>query len=509
MQNFAEKWPRSSKRITGLFCVVIAIAAAAETGCDANGVIASDGAREGGAGEGGAGDGGAVDGAGLVDADARPADDATIGIPDDAGATVLDAMVGACPSGGEDPASGPLRIFPGAQGFGIDGTAGRGGRIIHVTNLDDSGDGSLRAAVTASGPRTIVFDVSGAIRLRSPLRISEPHCTIAGQSAPGDGIMLRDYGVAIRTHNILLQHFAIRPGDEGGGPYDTLDGLQITGSSSYNIVADHLSISWGIDENADTWTDVHDVTFSNCIISEGLRDSLHSEGSRSMGYLAGRRNQHIALVNNLLAHNASRNPIIYGETRIAVVGNVFYNAGRTSFTSIGDGWGDGPPLVSVAGNVYLNGPNTTATAAIKVESSCPSGTRVYSASNFYDGGSVVTGRTEYVVSTPPVSLDGFDVRSDREAILSHVLERVGARPTQRDAVDRRLADPVTGEVATGTGRWVDCVSGCANDAGGWPGYRTTSRVFDPGPDPLGDDDGDGYTNVEEILAGMARELEGC
>jgi hypothetical protein len=401
--------------------------------------------------------------------------------------------------------SGPVKVFPGAEGFGSDSPAGRGGKIIHVTNLNDSGSGSLREAVAASGARIVVFDVSGVIYLNSMLTISNPFITIAGQTAPGDGIMLRDYGVSIRTHDVLIQHLAIRPGDEGAGPYDTLDGMQIL-SPAYNVVIDHVSISWAIDENADTWTDVHDVTFSNNIISEGLRASLHSDGNHSKGYLAGRRNKNIAFIGNLLAHNDTRNPMIYGKTELLMANNVFYNAGAYSFSSIGDGWLDGPPQVSAVGNVYIKGPNTTAAAAIKLESSCPAGTRLYSSDNYFNSGSVVTGATQYLVSTPPVPISGISIVLGENNVLQKVLKNSGARPVARDAADNRIANPLTGEVVTKKGRWADCVTGCTNDAGGWPTYRVAAKVFDAGLNPSGDDNGNGYTNIEEILYQMSASI---
>jgi hypothetical protein len=403
--------------------------------------------------------------------------------------------------------SGPVKVFPGAEGYGTNAKGGRGGKIIRVTNLNDSGSGSLRAAIEASGPRIVVFEVAGAIHLKSMLKIRNPYVTVAGQTAPGQGIMLRDSGVSISTNDVLIQHLAIRPGDEGPGPFDTLDGVQIL-KPSYNVVIDHCSVSWAIDENADTWTDVRDVTFSNCIISEGLRESLHSDGKHSKGYLAGRRNKNIAFIGNLQAHNDTRNPMVYGNTTILLVNNVFYNAGAYSFSSIGDGWGDGPPTAVIVGNVYRSGPNTTASAAIKIESNAPSGTKVYEASNFFPGGKIRSGQTGYYVSSSPMSMSGITVKTSESEILKRVLNNAGARPAKRDAVDNRIANPSTGEVVTGKGNWVDSVNGSGKRAsGGWPSYPLTYRNFDAGSNPNGDDNGNGYTNIEEILYQMALQVE--
>ncbi|MEZ4599311.1 MAG: Ig-like domain-containing protein [Syntrophotaleaceae bacterium] len=400
--------------------------------------------------------------------------------------------------------SGPVKIFPGAQGFGTDSKAGRGGKIIKVTNLNDSGSGSLRAALEASGPRIVVFEVGGTIHLNSNLRIRNPYCTVAGQTAPGQGIMIRGYGLSITTNDVLVQHLAIRVGDEVAT--SPPDGVQIL-KPSYNVVIDHCSISWGVDENADTWTDVRDVTFSNNIISECLRYSVHTDGKHSKGYLAGRRNKNIAFIGNLQAHNETRNPMVYGRTEILIVNNVFYNAGAYSFCSIGDGWGDGPPKATVVGNVFRKGPGTTAPAAIKIESSSPSGTAVHETANYYDGGKVQSGSTGYFTSAPPVSLSGIKYLTKENDILNSVLTNAGARPAKRDAVDNRIANPSTGEVVNKKGSWVDSVDGNGTRApGGWPNYPDAYRAFDEGTNPNGDDNGNGYTNIEEKLYQMAVQV---
>lgn len=402
---------------------------------------------------------------------------------------------------------GRLLIFPGAEGFGITSRAGRGGDILHVTNLNDAGSGSLRAAIEADGPRIIVFDVGGVIHLASPLRIDSPYCTIAGQTAPAQGILIRDFGMKIRTHDVLVQHLAIRPGDEGPGPYGTLDGLNMNGSGTYNVVIDHCSISWGIDENLDTWKDVHNITISNCIISECLRDSRLGHPN-SKGYLAGRRNKNIAFLGNLMAHNEKRNLMIYGGTSVLIVNNVFYNAGAGSFAYIGDGWNDGPPTGVFVGNVFMAGPGTTADIAIMIGPS-PDGTQVYEAFNYFDAGSIRGGRENYFVPLSPISLAGITCKIRKNEVLNSVLAHAGARPGNRDAVDERIANPVSGEVVSGKGAWVDSVNGKDRRApGGWPHYPRDYRYFEEGPNPHGDDNGNGYTNIEEILFQMALQVEG-
>src|SRR3954447_19979756 len=182
-------------------------------------------------------------------------------------------------------------VFPGAQGFGIDTSAGRGGKIIRVTNLNGDGPGSLRAAVDTKGPRIIVFEVGGVIDLnRKPIVIAEPFVTIAGQTAPSPGITIIRAGIDIETHDILMQHIRVRMGDAGQPKKSGWEPEVTTkGPQCYNIVVDHCSMSWAVDENLSASGPRYNgpegttrrVTFSNNIIAEALKDSSHSKGPHS------------------------------------------------------------------------------------------------------------------------------------------------------------------------------------------------------------------------------------
>jgi hypothetical protein len=410
--------------------------------------------------------------------------------------------------------SGAVKVFPGAVGFGTETVAGRGGKIIKVTNLNDSGSGSLRAAIETSGARTIVFEVGGAINLNSDLRISNGYCTVAGQTAPFPGIMLKGYGMRISTSHVLLQHLAIRVGDDGrtaNGSWDNADALQITGSGSSNIVVDHCSLSWAIDENASIWaSNAHDITFSNNIIAEGLMDSVHTEQPHSKGLLIGGASnnpKHVAIIGNLLAHNLDRNPQLKGGTTTVVANNLIFNYGGLPYTGYGANmtrnYVSERILASFVGNVYIDGQDTpSGSYAIASNSTLTSDSKIYAYDNVNHSRPsymLNSSAKSYEVSSPPVSISDFLPLSSNKVIDS-VLSYTGARPAERDDADARIVN----EVVTGNGVRKNHSSGL------WPSYPQASRDFDQfiPASPNGDDDGDGYTNIEEVLYAMALQVEG-
>ena len=155
--------------------------------------------------------------------------------------------------------------FPSAEGYGRFARGGRGGRVIEVNNLNDNGPGSLRAAIEAEGPRTVVFNVSGLITLESRLIIRNPYLTIAGQTAPGKGICIRKYNMGmLGAHDVIVRYVRVRPGNISG---QTLDGMGM--ASSDNCIIDHCSISWTIDE-AFSSRGAKNITLQRTLISEAL-----------------------------------------------------------------------------------------------------------------------------------------------------------------------------------------------------------------------------------------------
>lgn len=394
--------------------------------------------------------------------------------------------------------SASIPVFPGAQGFGTDTPAGRGGKIIKVRNLKDSGPDSLRAAIETAGPRIIVFEVGGTIKLTKKLTIAEPYVTISGQTAPPPGISLRGAGISVKTHDVLIQHLRIRVGDEkNGSSHHNRDGIGIIGAPAFNVVLDHLSVSWAIDENVSTWYAPHNATISNSIISEGLHHSLHPEGSHSKGILIGDGSKNISLVRNLLSHNYDRNPRLKGNVSVVVMNNVVYN-GKNQMVI---GSESGPSSVTAVGNVFLGGPNSPEQIKpINVAPSCPPGTHIYLEDN-YAPSPVFFFQTPFDprVSTPPLWHPSL-VASDHSVAKSWVSAHAGARPKDQDEVDQR----VVREVLTGKGKIIDS----QQEVGGWPDLPETFRPLDIPARPHDDPDGNGYTNIEELLQRLAKEVEG-
>jgi pectate lyase len=254
-----------------------------------------------------------------------------------------------------------LPVFPGAEGFGTRTIAGRGGKVIEVTSLADNGPGTLRAAVNEYYPRIIIFCVSGIIELNSELQILHPFVTLAGQTAPGGGICIKGAGIAIMTHDVLIQHIRVRPGNKGPVNADINDAISIMGKyggqndDAYSIVIDHVSASWGEDETLSTWYGAHDITISWCIISEALNRSRHRKRTHSAGLLIGDSSYHVSIHHNLLAHNDFRNPLIAQGGTHDIVNNVIYNWGVLP-AEICDY--DSNTFLNFIGNYFIAGPST-------------------------------------------------------------------------------------------------------------------------------------------------------
>jgi pectate lyase len=414
-----------------------------------------------------------------------------------------------------------LPAFPGAQGFGATTPGGRGGQTILVTNLQDAGPGSLREACSARGPRMVVFRVGGIIDLRSPLRITEPYVTLAGQSAPGGGICLRGYNLEILTHDVVVRFLRSRP---GAGSGQAVDAISI-GSGSRNVILDHCSASWSVDEALSPSGAIQDITVQWCLISEALNRSVHPKGPHGYGSLV-RAAGGVSLHHNLWAHNDSRNPRLgdnYGRPpypTFDVRNNVMYDYGAVCSGMTGNILN-----VNYIANYIKPGPSSQRRPPIVFTNQADA--------KYFVAGNVVAGQAEWSAdNTQLFDRTTFEGRrlvtivpepfavpevatSPAEAALELVLSRVGAVLPVRDEVDAR----VVGEVRAGTGRIIDS----PQQVGGWPVYRSgrppADRDGDGMPDAwekahglnprdpsdaVQDRDGDGYTNLEEYLNELAR-----
>ncbi len=429
-----------------------------------------------------------------------------------------------------------LPVIPGAAGFGITTPAGRGGTVYKVTNLDPSGPGSLKNCVDQPEPRVCVFEVSGTIKLTSDLKINNPYITIAGQTAPSPGIMIRGAAIHVRTNDVLIQHLRVRAGDDPEGPdYGNRDSLIIGNMSGNptNIVIDHSSFSWAIDENVSVWYTTGDITIWRSIISEGLHNSWHPQNApspHSMGPILGPFDASVSIVGSLIAHNRARNPLSR-VANLAFVNNVVYNwlyratdlQGENGLVTKND----------IVGNVYMKGPDYSTGSPIYMEGGASAtamtpGSKVYVEDNhspdwtYNDAWDLVTNNAgpSFKATVRQAWPNGLIAKPTANGeVLNWVLANAGARPVDRDSVDVKVIAHVRNKIG-GSGDFGQLIDSVSSDsgrpgfsdpeknAGGWPELAQNTRALTLPADPNGDDDGDGYTNLEEWLHAFAAQVEG-
>ncbi|MCA9556533.1 MAG: pectate lyase precursor, partial [Myxococcales bacterium] len=282
--------------------------------------------------------------------------------------------------------------FPGARGFGAGATGGRGGQVIKVTTLDATGPGSLQEALNQTGARIIVFDVSGVIE--GDITIENGDVTIAGQTAPGGGITIagRLFGrYDTSVGNIIVRHLRVRP-TYGGGPGEQFDGAQL--SRNRNVILDHLSVSWGVDETIDLY-EANDVTVQFTTIEEGATMG-HPEGEHNYGLINGPDGHRLTLQHNLFIHQKNRNPAV-ANGPAEIVNNVAYNV-RHGFVHHNPA--SGP--FNIVGNAYLRGPDDDLFPFyFDDENNFTAGDlSYYLADNYIDDPGVFTGTVDNPWSTP-------------------------------------------------------------------------------------------------------------
>jgi pectate lyase len=419
--------------------------------------------------------------------------------------------------------------FPGAEGFGRFTSGGRGGSVFEVTNLNDHGPGSLRAAIKARGPRTVVFRVSGTIVLQSELRIENGDLTIAGQTAPGSGICIRDYPINIFADNIIIRYIRVRLGD--------VHKLAEDAASAFfqkDIIIDHCSFSWGTDEVL-TIRDNENSTVQWCLISESLSHSYHPKGDHGYGGIWG--GMGASFHHNLLAHHTSRTPRFNGsryhkqpeKELVDYRNNVIYNWGFNS------AYGGEAGQQNVLANYYKYGPGTKPKDRI-IEPWDSKG-KWFVNDNFVYGFPEITadnwaggvqgkfrdsGRVDAPHPSAPVTTQ------TAEEAYKLVLANVGAVLPKRDSVDSRIIQEVKSGTATyggirGAGSGI---IDSQTQVGGWPVLRSAPAPPDSDHDGMpdeweienglnpadpvdrnGDRNGDGYTNLENYLNELASGIE--
>jgi hypothetical protein len=468
-------------------------------------------------------------------------------------AAVLGCLV--CAQGAAD--TQPQLAFPSAEGFGRFTQGGRGGKIYKVTNLNDAGPGSLREAVDAAGPRIVVFDVDGTLRLKSALHITNDFITIAGQSAPGGGITLRDYPLHISANEVVVRYIRARMGDE-----KKLETDAVSIGQGRNIVIDHCSVSWSNDETLSVTQRVEpglkhltDVTVQWSIIAESLNDAGHEKGQHGYGSLIqGSYGARYSFHHNLWAHHEARMPRIgnYASIKVDPEGiiadfrnNVFYNWGPGATTDFYNwkpglergynmdpfyGRPDNPSRFAAGAdlnsnaathsnfvnNWYQQGSATGGPVALYIRNA--SG-KTHFSGNYMDG-KLVKDQYSLVVTSqnPPVFTAeqpfAFGPVKTESAPEAHkrVLASAGASK-ERDAVDKRVVESVrngTGKLINSqkeVGGWPDIRSGVAApdaDGDGMPDAWEKSHQLNPNdPSDASVVAKDGYTHIEAYLNSLA------
>lgn len=452
--------------------------------------------------------------------------------------------------------------FPGAEGGGMYSFGGRGGKVITVTNLNDRGPGSFREACETGGARIVVFNVSGIIRIKTPIIVRAPYITIAGQTAPGDGVCIAGESFWVNTHDVVVRHMRFRRGETNVGRRDDSFG----GNPVGNIMIDHCSCSWGLDENISFYRHMFspgtgykdlklptvNVTIQNTISAQALDTYNHAFGSTLGG-------ENCSFMRNLWASNAGRNPSIGWNGVFNFVNNVIYNWVHRSV----DG-GDYTALYNIVNNCYKPGPLTPKDSPVGHRFVKPEAGRsklgyyvfgrVYCNGNVMEGNDTVTkdnwaggvqvqeqpntdGYTASMKWNEPFPMPEFPIMSAKEA-YSFVLDNVGATFPKRDIVDKRVID----EVKTGKPYYVEGLDpesfyqfehrrlpkdsykkGVITDikqVGGYPEYKGKPYIDsdndgmpdawekanglnpkDPS-DAIKDCTGDGYTNIEKYINGI-------
>jgi hypothetical protein len=446
---------------------------------------------------------------------------------------------------------------PHYQGYGVNTPGGRGGTVCKVTSTSDTAwppvPGTFRYCVESSGPRFVIFETSGTISLTNgEVVVKNPYITIAGQTAPSPGIVIRGQALIVDTHDVVIQHVRVRVGAVAWEPH----GLWIRDRAD-NVVVDHVSISWAI------WTSLGIVpselggyrggtSILDSIVSESLAcsgvnraapcnpASYPGSGYSNSRAMLIRESGGVSLLRNIFAHNNDRQPETGGPTETILVNNLIYNPSLTPLSAVlfSDPYRQGPTQSVVQGNLLIAGPTTPGNngyvapeyreegelTMVRVDESLHPQSSIYLDGNYYDrhcGGTACLASPaaqwrlvkdkvggSIHASTPPLALDNLPLSSALPAsqVESYLTANAGARPLDRDAVDARIAY----EIATRTGSVPNTPAekaGAGTGSDGFPILAVNARALSVPADPHGVIDSVGRTRIEAWLETFARELE--
>jgi pectate lyase len=428
-----------------------------------------------------------------------------------------------------------LLAFPGAEGYGRFAKGGRGGDVYHVTNLNDSGPGSLRDGIeSAKGPRTIVFEVSGTIELKSRVRIMNKGLTIAGQTAPGDGITIKDHNVSFsKASDIIVRYIRVRLGDKNKPRPSGPDAVSV--DDCVNVIFDHVSISWGIDGNQDTGN-CKNYTFQWSILSEGLHNSTHHKGPHGMCGSFRKTESNMTIHHSIFSSSRDRHPSLSGNQDepnwiVDFRNNLIYNWSSGGTANVGDA------QLNLINNIFRPGPETGTTLPIAMKCHTAYAAHGYMSGNVFDERPELTANNydavdmkrwaekyRYLGSLEHWKVDEiFDTGSNAptthsaEEARSLVLAYAGASLV-RDTVDKRLIN----DIKNRKGKLLDS----QDEVGGWPVLKSKPAPKDADRDGMADAwemannldpknpadrnadaDNDGYTNLEKYLDSLCPKLK--
>lgn len=381
--------------------------------------------------------------------------------------------------------------FPTAEGFGKYTSGGRGGKVYTVTNLNDSGEGSLRYAIEQKGARIVVFNVDGNIELESKLVITNDSITIAGQTAPGDGVCVKNYPFYVRANNVIIRYIRSRMGDKLGAADDAMGAMRVK-----DLIIDHCSFSWSVDECLSVYRSTN-LTVQWCMVTHSLSKSTHAKGDHGFGGIWG--GERASFHHNLLAHHTSRNPRFASDSHFPVDfrNNVVYNWGYKS--AYGGGQNG---RVNFVANYYKPGPATKDAVKDRFLDPADDGTgSYYLAENIMEGRESVTQDNWLGVSAKKMTKrdSPFDVvrinQDDANAAYHRVLNSAGAS-LKRDTYDAMVVE----EVRSGTAKAGDSygagtgIIDTQESVGGWPILKIGKSQQDS--------DGDGMPDYWEKLYGL-------